>query len=205
MCSHWRQGSSWEIRSPRFWSQLCHKLADVLGLLVPLSVLHLQKGWSRSSQRNVASKMLGVRKQDFQTDKRRLRVSRIGKQSREDTHQNASGGKAHGESYSCNRKARKPSDFRRDCQAAPPFSPPTPQENQRNSPTRNKSAVLTVPRVEGGHTQVWSRPSPPWTWSKTCHNAPEWSQGGSGRDRRGPCPCGLDRDGLSQTQGGFRS
>lgn len=82
-------------------------------------------------------------------DKRRLRVGRIGKQSREDTHQNTSGGKDHGESYSCNRKARKNSDFRRDCQAAPPFSSPTPQENQRNSPTRNKSAVLQFPGRRG--------------------------------------------------------
>lgn len=41
---------------------------------------------------------------------------------------------------------------------APPFSPPPPQENQRNSPTRNKSAVFAVPRVEGPHP-VWSHPS----------------------------------------------
>lgn len=31
-----------------------------------------------------------------------------------------------------------------------------------------------------------SHPSPPWTRSGTCHNAPGQGQGGSGRDGRGP-------------------
>lgn len=92
-----------------------------------------------------------------------------------------------GESSSCNRKARKKSDFRQDGQPAPPFSPPTPHERQGNSPTRNKSAAFAVPRAEGAAPSLVSslptldlerdlpqcpRTEPGWKWARQTRALP---------------------------------
>lgn len=115
-------------------------------------------------------KILGIRNQN--SHDRQKSGGQNWKHFREDTHQNPPRGRTLGqESYSCNRKARQTSDCR---QPAPPFSPPTPQENQGHSPTRNKSAVSAVPRPKGAapslvsslplHPEPEARPATmPWT------------------------------------------
>lgn len=79
---------------------------------------------------------------------------------------------------------------------------PLPRRTRGILPQEIKMLFLQFPGWRGPHPG-WSRPSPPWTWSKTCPNAPGQSQDGSRRDRRGPCPCALDRDWAEPDTGRF--
>lgn len=130
-------------------------------------------------------KILGIRNRNSH-NRQKAEGGQNWKYFREDTHQNPPRGRTLGrESYSCNRKARQTSDLSQtsDCrQPAPPFSPPTPQENQGHSPTRNKSAVSAVPRLKGAApslvsslplhpgpevrpaTMPWTEPG--WEWAR---------------------------------------
>lgn len=173
-------------------------LLSILGQLIFLSVLHEEKHGPGGLRGMLVSKILEIRSQDCRDRQEKPE----GGQNRKAIQRSHTRSR---ESDSCNRKkARKNSDLRQDGQPAPPFSTYSPGEPGKFSHKKQKCCFCSSQGREG-HTQSGLIALHPGPGARHATVPPRQHQGGSGRDRRGPCPRALDRDGQSQTQGGFLS